>query len=60
MLSGGSQSEPVLRRLNALRRLSPEGESALDRAVRERIQRAGTGEDLICEGDKPKGVRLIL
>lgn len=60
MLSGGNQSQPVLRRLNALRRLSPDSEAALDRAVRDRIQRAGTSEDLIREGDRSKSVRFIL
>jgi CRP-like cAMP-binding protein len=50
----------VLRRLNAFRRLSDAGIAALDRAVRERILRADTGQDLICEGDRPDRVRFVL
>jgi CRP-like cAMP-binding protein len=56
----GSQAQPVLRRLSAFRRLSDGGLAILDRAVRERVLRAVAGQDLICEGDRPDGVRFIL
>lgn len=56
----GNQAQPVLSRLSAFRRLSDSGIAALDKAVRERVLRAGTGQDLICEGDRPDRVRFIL
>ncbi|MBI5260798.1 MAG: Crp/Fnr family transcriptional regulator [Bradyrhizobium sp.] len=56
----GSQIQPVLRRLSAFRHLSECGTAALDKAIRERVLRAGTGQDLICEGDIPDRVRFIL
>jgi len=56
----GSQAQPVLRRLGAFRRLSDGGLSALDEAIRERVLRAVAGHDLVCEGDRPEGVRFIL
>jgi CRP-like cAMP-binding protein len=63
MLSRGNDSsdEPsVVRRLNALRKLSRAGADAIRAAVREKIQKAPTGEDLICEGDRPDSVRVFL
>lgn len=56
----GSPAQPVLRRLSAFRRLSDSGIAALEKAVRERVLRAGTGQDLICEGDNPDRIRFIL
>jgi CRP-like cAMP-binding protein len=53
-------AQPVIRRLNSLRKLSPAGVAALEKAILERIHRAGAGEDLICEGDRPDSVRMIL
>jgi CRP-like cAMP-binding protein len=52
--------EPVVRRLNALRRLSEGGIAAIRAAVRERPMRAAAGEDLVCEGDRCDCVRLFL
>lgn len=63
MLAGGSESgheQPVLRRLNALRRLSDQGAAAIRSMVRETVVRVGAGEDLVREGDKPDKVRLFL
>jgi CRP-like cAMP-binding protein len=56
----GSLAQPVIRRLNALRRLSDDGIAALEEAIREGMQRVGPGEDLICEGDAVNSVRIVL
>ena len=52
--------EPVVRRLNVLRRLSEAGVAAIRAAARERTAKAAAGEDLICEGDRCESVRLFL
>ncbi|UQR59991.1 Crp/Fnr family transcriptional regulator [Bradyrhizobium sp. C-145] len=52
--------EPAARRLNALRPLSAEARAALDYAMLEGLQRAGSGEDLISEGDPVDSVRVVL
>ncbi|WP_439361637.1 Crp/Fnr family transcriptional regulator [Bradyrhizobium sp. DASA03007] len=52
--------EPAARRLNALRPLSVEARAALDYAMLEGLQRAGSGEDLISEGDPVDSVRVVL
>ena len=52
--------EPVVRRLNTLRRLSENGIAAIRAALRERPMKAAAGEDLICEGDRCDNVRLFL
>lgn len=54
------QEQAVLRRLNALRRVSETGVAAIKAAVRERTLKAAAGEDLICEGDRPDNVRIFL
>lgn len=56
----GGQAQPVLRRLNALRRLSEAGAAAIKAAVRDKVLKAAAGEDLLCEGDRPDSVRLFL
>ncbi|MGX9425747.1 MULTISPECIES: Crp/Fnr family transcriptional regulator [Bradyrhizobium] len=56
----GNPAQPVIRRLNALRRLSDDGIAALERAIREGMQHVGPGEDLISEGDAVHGVRILL
>jgi CRP-like cAMP-binding protein len=56
----GMQSQMVLRRLGAFRPLSGPAAAALDKAVRERILRAGAGQDLISEGDQPDRIRFVL
>jgi CRP-like cAMP-binding protein len=53
-------SEPVLYRLNALRKLSQAGAAEIEKAVRERVLRAAPSEDLISEGDRPTSVRIML
>ncbi|MEK9284183.1 MULTISPECIES: Crp/Fnr family transcriptional regulator [unclassified Bradyrhizobium] len=55
-----SVTEPAIRRLNALRPLSAEASAALERAMLEGMQRAGSGEDLISEGDPIDSVRIVL
>src|SRR5215470_9432588 len=57
---GESLTQPVIRRLNALRRVSDDGIAALEQAICEGMQRVGAGEDLICEGDAVNSVRIIL
>jgi CRP-like cAMP-binding protein len=52
--------QPVIRWLNALRPLSDAGSAAVKAAVRERVLKTGAGEDLICEGDRPDKVRVLL
>jgi len=59
-LSDRSLAQPVIRRLNALRRLSDDGIAGLEQAICEGMQRVGAGEDLICEGDAVNSVRIIL
>jgi CRP-like cAMP-binding protein len=56
----GGQAQPVLRRLDALHRLSEAGVAAIKTAVRDKILKAAAGEDLVCEGDRPDSVRLFL
>jgi CRP-like cAMP-binding protein len=56
----GTQTQPLIRRLSAFRRLSETGAATIDRAARERILRAGAGQDLISEGDRPDRVRIVL
>jgi CRP-like cAMP-binding protein len=61
MVGGDSgQESPVVRRLDALRRLSEAGVAAIKAAVRERVARAAAGEDLACEGDRSDSVRIFL
>jgi CRP-like cAMP-binding protein len=55
-----SQAQPVVRRLNAFRQLTETGVAAVEKALQNRILRAGAHEDLISEGDKPDGVRMLL
>jgi len=55
-----SLTDPVVHRLSALRPLSAEGSAALEHAVLEGLQRAGSGEDLISEGDPVDSVRIVL
>ncbi|OAF10025.1 cyclic nucleotide-binding protein [Bradyrhizobium centrolobii] len=55
-----SLTEPAIRRLNALRPLSAEASAALEQAILEGMQRAGSGEDLISEGDPVDSVRIVL
>jgi CRP-like cAMP-binding protein len=63
MPAGGDESvleQTVLRRLNALRQLSEKGIAAIKAAVRDKILRAGTGEDIAIEGDRADAVRVFL
>jgi CRP-like cAMP-binding protein len=53
-------AQPMIQRLNALRRLSDDGIASLERAIRESMQRIGAGEDLIREGDPVDHVRIVL
>src|SRR5215831_4670852 len=56
----GSLAQAVIRRLNVLRPLSGEAVAALEHAILEGLQKAGPGEDLICEGDPVDSVRIVL
>lgn len=58
--SDRSLVEPVFRRLNALRVLSAEARASLEYAMLEGLERAGSGEDLISEGDPVDSVRVVL
>lgn len=63
MLTAGQESgheQAVLRRLNALRRLSEEGAIAVKAALLERIVKVAAGEDVACEGERPDRVRIFL
>lgn len=55
-----SITEPLIRRLSALRPLTPEACTALQVAALEGLQRTGSGEDLISEGDPVDSVRVVL
>ena len=52
--------EPVVRRLNVLRPLAAEARASLEYAMLEGLQRAGSGADLITEGDPVDSVRIVL
>jgi CRP-like cAMP-binding protein len=56
----GTQTDPVVRRLSALRPISEATAASLDKALRERVLRMDAGQDLIVEGDRPDRVRIIL
>ncbi|MGY8638630.1 Crp/Fnr family transcriptional regulator [Bradyrhizobium sp. 14AA] len=58
--SDRSLLEPAIRRLGALRPLSAEARASLEYAMLEGLQRAGSGEDLISEGDPVDSVRVVL
>jgi CRP-like cAMP-binding protein len=53
-------AEPIIRRLNALRRLSDVGSTGIRSALCEKMEKAAAGEDLACEGDRCDGVRMFL
>jgi CRP-like cAMP-binding protein len=53
-------AQPVIRRLDAFRKLSESATALIKSALRERIFRAGPGEDLVCEGDRADLVRIFL
>lgn len=55
-----SVAEPVIRRLSALRPLSTEARASLEHAMFEGLHRAGSGEDLISEGDPVDSVRIVV
>ncbi|MGY8660742.1 Crp/Fnr family transcriptional regulator [Bradyrhizobium sp. UFLA05-109] len=55
-----SVTDPVVRRLSALRSLSAEASALLEHVALEGMQRAGSGEDLISEGDSVDSVRIVL
>jgi CRP-like cAMP-binding protein len=56
----GGYEQVVVRRLSASRRLSDGGAVAIKAAVREKILKAGAGEDIVCEGARPDRVRVFL
>jgi len=61
MLSGReSGQQPIVRRLNALRRLSEAGIAAINAIMREKILRTAAGEELASEGDRSDTTRLFL
>lgn len=56
----GSLTQSAMRRLNAVRHLSEAATAAFDKALRKRIVRAGAGETLISEGERPDRIRVVL
>jgi CRP-like cAMP-binding protein len=56
----GTPIQPVIRRLNAFRSLSPAAAEALDKVLRDRVMRAAAGHDLVSEGDRPERIRVVL
>jgi CRP-like cAMP-binding protein len=52
--------QPMIRRLGAFRKLSDNAVALIKSAVRERIFKAGVGEDLCSEGDPCETVRVFL
>lgn len=55
-----AQVQAVVRRLNAFRRLSEAVCTSLERVLREHVQRAGVGQDLASEGERPDRIRVLL
>ena len=55
-----SQDQPLVRRLNAMRRLSDAGTAAINQVLSEKTLKAGAGEELVSEGDRADRVRLFL
>jgi CRP-like cAMP-binding protein len=55
-----SQEQPLVRRLNAFRRLSEAGAAAINQVLSEKVLKAATGEELASEGDRADRVRLFL
>ena len=55
-----TQAQTVVRRLSAFRELSESAVTALEKAVRERIVRAGAGQDLVSEGEQLDRIRIVL
>src|SRR6185437_3405204 len=55
-----SPAEPIVRRLNALRRLSDAGSAGIRSALCDKMEKAAAGEDLACEGNRCDGVRMFL
>jgi CRP-like cAMP-binding protein len=51
---------PLIRRLNALQRLSESGIALLEHAVRDGMRHVERGEDLIGEGDAVESSRILL
>ncbi len=63
MPAGGRNDElaqPVIRRLDGFRKLSDDAAGLIRSALRERVLKAGSGEDLISEGDRAENVRVFL
>ena len=56
----GGYEQTVLRRLNGSRRLSETGVAAVRAALREKVLKIGSGEDLVCEGDRAEKIRILL
>jgi CRP-like cAMP-binding protein len=54
------QAQPLIRRLDGFRKLSDSAAGLIRSAVRERMFKAGAGEDLACEGDRCELVRVFL
>jgi CRP-like cAMP-binding protein len=53
-------AQPVIRRLDAFRKLSDNAAAVIKSALRERVLKAGAGEDLVTEGDRADIVRVFL
>jgi len=55
-----TQAQTVVRRLSAFRELSESAVTALEKAVGERIVRAGAGQHLVSEGEQLDRIRIVL
>lgn len=53
-------NNPLIRKLESFTRLSPEDRRVLMAAGQRRTRRLGAREDIICEGDRPEEVNLIV
>jgi CRP-like cAMP-binding protein len=56
----GGLTQPVMRRLSALRQLSETAAANLNKAIRRRVLHAGAGETLTSEGERPDRIRIVL
>ncbi|MGJ3263700.1 MAG: Crp/Fnr family transcriptional regulator [Salinarimonas sp.] len=53
-------ADPFFRRLNSYVALTPDDERLVEDLCRERVRRVGPREDVVREGERPRGLHLVL
>jgi CRP-like cAMP-binding protein len=56
----GTMANPLIRKLEQFTRLSADDQRLLERVTCEHVRRIGPREDILCEGDEPGEIHLIL